>query len=115
MTDKAGLSSSLAISTRGFKLGSPDAFAKTDTQFANKFKVYDAADPDALFIFGATFDEKLEDEIVVTVIATGFEENAGSNPVPQKKREAPAGQPAAPAPEGDDPYQEIFKIFDRRR
>ena len=77
--------------------------------------VQDAADPDALFIFGATFDEKLEDEIVVTVIATGFEENAGSNPVPQKKREAPAGQPAAPAPEGDDPYQEIFKIFDRRR
>ena len=77
--------------------------------------VQDAADPDALFIFGATFDEKLEDEIVVTVIATGFEENAGSNPVPQKKRETPAGQPSAPAPEGDDPYQEIFKIFDRRR
>ena len=46
VTDKAGLSSNLAVSTRGFKLGSPDAFAKTDTQFANKFKVYDAADPD---------------------------------------------------------------------
>ena len=46
VTDKAGLSSSLAVSTRGFKLGSPDAFAKTDTQFANKFKVYDPADPD---------------------------------------------------------------------
>lgn len=46
VTDKAGLSSSLAVSTRGFKLGSPDAFAKTDTQFANKFKVYDSADPD---------------------------------------------------------------------
>ncbi len=46
VTDKAGLSSSLAVSTRGFKLGSPDAFAKTDTQFANKFKIYDSADPD---------------------------------------------------------------------
>ena len=46
VTDKAGLSSNLAVSTRGFKLGSPDAFAKTDTQFANKFKVYDSADPD---------------------------------------------------------------------
>ena len=46
VTDKAGLSSSLAVSTRGFKLGSPDAFAKTDTGFANKFKIYDSADPD---------------------------------------------------------------------
>ena len=46
VTDKAGLSSSLAVSTRGFKLGAPDAFAKTDTGFANKFKIYDSADPD---------------------------------------------------------------------
>ena len=46
VTDKAGLSSSLAVSTRGFKLGSPDAFSKTDTSFANKFKIYDSADPD---------------------------------------------------------------------
>ena len=36
--------------------------------------VQEAADPDALFIFGATFDDRLEDEIVVTVIATGFED-----------------------------------------
>ena len=30
--------------------------------------------PDALTIFGATFDESLDDEIRVTVIATGFTE-----------------------------------------
>jgi cell division protein FtsZ len=30
------------------------------------------ADPDALVIFGATVDESLEDELSVTVIATGF-------------------------------------------
>ena len=34
-----------------------------------------AAYPDANIIFGAAFDEDLEDEIRVTVIATGFEEN----------------------------------------
>ena len=33
-----------------------------------------AVHPDALTIFGATFDETLDDEIRVTVIATGFDE-----------------------------------------
>ncbi len=82
--------------------------------------VQEAADPDALFIFGATFDDRLEDEIVVTVIATGFEEQPGSNPPPQsKKREDRDGRGARrqePAPSSDDdPFQEIFRIFDRRR
>jgi cell division protein FtsZ len=36
--------------------------------------VQEAANPDANIIFGATFDESLEDEIRVTVIATGFDE-----------------------------------------
>ena len=34
--------------------------------------VQEAVHPDALTIFGATFDENLDDEIRVTVIATGF-------------------------------------------
>ncbi|HIY22245.1 MAG TPA: cell division protein FtsZ [Candidatus Flavonifractor merdigallinarum] len=37
--------------------------------------VQQAAHPDANIIFGAAFDDSLEDEIRVTVIATGFEEN----------------------------------------
>ena len=36
--------------------------------------VQEAAHPDANIIFGAAFDESLEDEIRVTVIATGFDE-----------------------------------------
>ncbi len=40
--------------------------------------VQEAAHPDANIIFGATFDETLQDEIRVTVIATGFEENAAA-------------------------------------
>ena len=75
--------------------------------------VQEAADPDALFIFGATFDERLEDEIVVTVIATGFEEAAGSNPPPQKRRDSKGPEPSPV--KDDDPYQEIFRIFDRKR
>ncbi|MCR5046634.1 MAG: formylglycine-generating enzyme family protein [Treponema sp.] len=66
VTDKAGLSSSLAISTRGFKLGAPDAFAKTDTQFANKFKIYAPADPDGT---KNSVDQDEDDSVYVTIKA----------------------------------------------
>jgi cell division protein FtsZ len=46
--------------------------------------ITEAVDPDANIIFGAVIDEKLDDEIRVTVIATGFN---GKNPAlyPEKK------------------------------
>ena len=99
--------------------------------------VQEAADPNALIIFGATFDESLEDEIVVTVIATGFDESVMNNKSGESVRPAQkSGQssrdrdrsPAdrggrndrsdrrAPEPmDDDDPYKEIFKIFNRER
>lgn len=40
--------------------------------------VQEAAHPDANIIFGATFDDSLEDEIRVTVIATGFDSGRSS-------------------------------------
>ena len=40
--------------------------------------VQEAAHPDANIIFGASFDANLQDEIRVTVIATGFEEGAAA-------------------------------------
>ncbi len=54
--------------------------------------VQEAAHPDANIIFGATFDETMQDEIRVTVIATGFEEGAGA-----QEQAAPAAAAAAPA------------------
>ena len=44
--------------------------------------VQQAAHPDANIIFGAAFDEELEDEIRVTVIATGFEDENSEKEVP---------------------------------
>ncbi|HAZ37072.1 MAG TPA: cell division protein FtsZ, partial [Clostridiaceae bacterium] len=38
-------------------------------------QVKQAADPDANIIFGAVINEDLKDEIVITVIATGFDKN----------------------------------------
>lgn len=65
-----------------------------------------AANPDANIIFGAAFDPDMEDEIRVTVIATGFEqedeEDDAAAPVEQKKAE-----PAK------DPFDDIFAIFNK--
>ena len=40
--------------------------------------VRDAVSPEADIIFGATHDETMKDEIMITVIASGFEKDAGS-------------------------------------
>ena len=103
--------------------------------------VQDAVHPDAVTIFGATFDESLEDEIRVTVIATGFAENQPeeAQPAAVQQTAAPAAQPAAaqPAPQPavsqqaqqlnesvdqearaaresiDRAYEDIFRIFSK--
>ena len=36
--------------------------------------IAEAADPEATIIFGAVIDESLEDEVRITVIATGFDQ-----------------------------------------
>ena len=89
--------------------------------------VQEAVHPDALTIFGATFDETMDDEIRVTVIATGFEDTTPGITVGKKKPEggsASAGteqQPKVPTPldpeeaeDDDDPFADIFKIFNKR-
>ena len=49
--------------------------------------VQEAAHPDANIIFGATFDEDMDDEIRVTVIATGFDDHPANvyNKAEEKK------------------------------
>jgi cell division protein FtsZ len=116
--------------------------------------VQEAAHPEANIIFGASFDDTLQDEIHVTVIATGFEEKAPEAAaeeaksanfapvVPSNEKKgttlfgagapsvsaepelvpplssptvltpAPAEEAAKPA--GDDPFDNIFKIFNQK-
>ena len=63
--------------------------------------VQEAAHPDANIIFGATFDESLDDEIRVTVIATGFDEvppEGEYQPIPQPiPQNVTASQQSRPA------------------
>ena len=103
--------------------------------------VQEAAHPDANIIFGAAFDENLEDELKVTVIATGFDEKeepaamgakpfsaAGAKVEEQQRAAAPAAPaaaqyqtPAAPAAEpekaavSDDDWDILERIFSRKR
>ncbi len=97
--------------------------------------VQQAVHPDALTIFGATFDEAMEDEIRVTVIATGFDEGAAARKAAAEAMAASvkaevqaAGQQSAGAREPspldpaedmkaqpeEDPYTDIIKIFQRK-
>jgi len=100
--------------------------------------VQQSAHPDANIIFGATFDESMEDEIRVTVIATRFDEavlkgdpgkkifvpsgsttSGGlySGAVEKTEKEEPKAAEEAkgsePAPE-EDPFDTIFKIFNSK-
>ena len=94
--------------------------------------VQDAVHPDALTIFGATFDESMDDEIRVTVIATGFADGksaAAAAPAEEKKaaeakpgiepinyeEDKAAAEAEKKAEEEDDPFADIFKIFTRER
>ena len=94
--------------------------------------VQQAVHPDALTIFGATFDESMDDEIRVTVIATGFADGksaAAAAPAEEKKaaeakpgiepinyeEDKAAAEAEKKAEEEDDPFADIFKIFNRER
>ena len=100
--------------------------------------VQESAHPDANIIFGATFDDTMDDQIRVTVIATGFEEKPSSGAVTvemkladeeqtQTKQEnlftaatemaaeaaAPVAEPPKSATE-EDPFDSIFRIFNSK-
>ena len=86
--------------------------------------VQQAVHPDALTIFGATFDESLEDEIRVTVIATGFadekveeeqtaQQAAGAAAAPVALNEE-EGEKAEAESEADRAFGDILDIFNRK-
>ena len=66
--------------------------------------IHDAADPDANIIFGAVLDERLADEMRITVIATGFEKASVSaepaSPFPGPPALPPEQQRSTAAGEG---------------
>ena len=84
--------------------------------------IYEVVDPNANIIFGAVIDDKLQGEIRITVIATGF---TGEVQAPPAVREAPrygsrpnVPQPPPPTPAPDPrnkPGLDIPEFLQRRR
>lgn len=86
-TDVKGAKAVLLNITGGYDLGMLEANEAAE-------QIAKAADPDAIIIFGATVREDIQDEIIITVIATGFNEDG-------------KGRPAAPeAPEQEVPEED---------
>ena len=79
--------------------------------------VQENANPDANIIFGATYSDEFEDEMRVTVIATGFEQKVEAKPAATAPRTgaapvasgAPVSRPSAASSDIDD----IFNLFRR--
>jgi len=88
----------LETSIRGAKgviiniIGSPDLELDEVDEAASL--VRENADPEATIIFGAAIDPELNDEMRITIIATGFEDDSPNMLSSEKK--APAARPAAP-------------------
>ena len=89
---------------------SPDV-ALEDAELASTL-IAQEANPDANIIWGVTFDEDLDDEMRITIVATGCEkkpedatrvinkvETNHNSPFPKKEAAAPAASKAAPKAE----------------
>ena len=106
--------------------------------------IQQAAHPDANIIFGASFDENMDDEITVTVVATQFDDVPKLPKEPEEKKPAETAAPAQeqrtglyseaaergavpnaqpkieevsfdnPGGSEEDPFDKIFKIFNNK-
>ncbi|WP_339384107.1 cell division protein FtsZ [Gloeocapsopsis crepidinum] len=85
--------------------------------------IYEVVDPNANIIFGAVIDERLQGEIRITVIATGFTTEAAAEPlsnvkVISKPQQAAPTNPSPPAIEietVEKPGLDIPEFLQRRR
>ena len=82
--------------------------------------VMEAANPEANIIFGAAFDDTYEDEMRVTVIATGFGDKddlptvkAGAFTSASERAKNPPPAPSALTDEDVDDIDAIFSIFNK--
>ncbi len=75
-----------------------------------------AAHPDANIIWGMAFDDTLDDEMVVTVVATGFDEGGGGFPASTSIEDIPGFSPLknAAQEEESDGFDEIMNLFGNR-
>lgn len=75
------------------------------------------ADPDANVIWGVAFDPELEDEMRITIVATGFEKKFDEQAAPKKAeavkevKAAPKAQAPAEQDDNDLDFDDLFSVF----
>jgi len=80
-----------------------------------------AADPEANIIFGASFNERLGEEVMITVIATGFDgrrrTDSARTTAGERVASAAGGRPAAAIPTGGAtiPARDFLEELERQR
>ena len=96
----------------------PSDFALDELDIAADM-ITNEAHPDAKVIIGYVVDDTLDDEVKVTVVATGF---AKDDPKPAKKAEASSATEAAvkeekkeEKPAESEDYDKIFDIFSKKK
>ncbi|KAF0995749.1 cell division protein FtsZ [Geobacillus sp. TFV-3] len=72
--------------------------------------VASAADQEVNMIFGSVINENLKDEIIVTVIATGFNENVASQPRAPRIGTVPKAAPAPKREKREEPMQDYAAL-----
>ncbi len=85
--------------------------------------ISDEAHPDAEIIWGVAFDEKLEDTMTITVVATGFEAPKKETAKPSikasnftaAKQESDAEETSAPSGDIDPDFLELWDIVQKKR
>ena len=101
---------------------SPD-IGLEDVDIASQM-VANEAHPDANIIWGAALDPSLEDEMRVTIVATGFQkdkaEKTHGNPKPQnapapKVQDVPVAEEPAPVKKDDDDIEDLIKMLGGHR
>lgn len=77
--------------------------------------IEEQADRDCILIFGAAVTEEMADEVAITVIATGFEEDLEENTIEEKKPAVPTvgleAKPAAAAAPVEEPAKTEEVVF----
>ena len=77
--------------------------------------ITDEAHPDATVIFGTVFNPELEDEMRITLIATGFEKTSRNIAQPvTSAAEKPVSPKTEEAPKAEQNISEIFDLLNRR-
>lgn len=94
-TDVKGAKAVLLNITGGYDLGMLEANEAAE-------QIAKSADPEAIIIFGATVREDIQDEIIVTVIATGFNEDGREKQSETRSEQDSSGTENTGGESGDD-------------